>query len=76
VLINAMLIQLYQPLNFMGTVYREIKQATLDIEQMFSLIGKASGDPGQAGFAKPLRVMPARSASRTSTSPISRSGRS
>lgn len=40
VLINAMLIQLYQPLNFMGTVYREIKQATLDIEQMFSLIGR------------------------------------
>lgn len=40
VLINAMLIQLYLPLNFMGTVYREIKQATLDIEQMFSLIGR------------------------------------
>ncbi len=40
VLINAMLIQLYIPLNFMGTVYREIKQATLDIEQMFSLIGR------------------------------------
>ena len=40
VLINAMLIQLYQPLNFMGTVYREIKQATLDIAQMFSLIGR------------------------------------
>ena len=35
-----MLIQLYIPLNFMGTVYREIKQATLDIEQMFSLIGR------------------------------------
>lgn len=40
VLINAMLIQLYIPLNFMGTVYREIKQATLDIEQMFQLIGR------------------------------------
>jgi ABC-type multidrug transport system fused ATPase/permease subunit len=38
VLINAMLIQLYQPLNFMGMVYREIKQAIIDIEQMFSLI--------------------------------------
>lgn len=40
ILINAMLIQLYIPLNFMGTVYREIKQATLDIAQMFSLIGR------------------------------------
>src|SRR4029078_6785306 len=32
VMINAMLIQLYQPLHFMGMVYREIKQATIDIE--------------------------------------------
>ena len=32
VLINAMMIQLYQPLNFMGMVYREIKQAIIDIE--------------------------------------------
>ena len=38
VLVNAMMIQLYQPLNFMGMVYREIKQAVLDIETMFSLI--------------------------------------
>ncbi|MCU4182100.1 ABCB family ABC transporter ATP-binding protein/permease [Bosea sp. BH3] len=40
ILINSMLIQLYIPLNFMGTVYSEIKQATLDIAQMFSLIGR------------------------------------
>src|SRR5215467_12221187 len=32
VMINAMMIQLYQPLNFMGMVYREIKQAVIDIE--------------------------------------------
>jgi ATP-binding cassette, subfamily B, heavy metal transporter len=31
VMINAMMIQLYQPLNFMGMVYREIKQAVVDI---------------------------------------------
>jgi len=40
VMINAMLIQLYQPLNFMGMVYREIKQATVDIEQMFSILDR------------------------------------
>jgi ATP-binding cassette subfamily B protein len=40
VLINAMMIQLYQPLNFMGMVYREIKQAVTDIEIMFSILGR------------------------------------
>jgi ATP-binding cassette subfamily B protein len=39
VMINAMMIQLYQPLNFMGMVYREIKQAVIDIEIMFMLLG-------------------------------------
>src|SRR6202008_1014679 len=38
VMINAMMIQLYTPLNFMGMVYREIKQAIIDIEIMFSLL--------------------------------------
>ncbi len=40
VLINAMMIQLYQPLNFMGMVYREIKQAVTDIETMFSILSR------------------------------------
>jgi len=40
VLINAMMIQLYQPLNFMGMVYREIKQAVLDIEMMFAILNQ------------------------------------
>ena len=40
VLINAMMIQLYQPLNFMGMVYREIKQAVTDIEIMFAILAR------------------------------------
>ncbi len=40
VMINAMMIQLYQPLNFMGMVYREIKQAVTDIETMFHLLSR------------------------------------
>jgi ATP-binding cassette, subfamily B, heavy metal transporter len=40
VMINAMMIQLYQPLNFMGMVYREIKQAVIDIENMFSMLAR------------------------------------
>ncbi len=40
VMVNAMMIQLYQPLNFMGMVYREIKQAIIDIEKMFGVLSR------------------------------------
>jgi ATP-binding cassette subfamily B protein len=55
VFINAMLLQLYQPLNFMGMVYREIKQAVTDIEMMFDVLDRA---PEVADYpsAKPLQV--------------------
>ena len=43
-MINAILMQLYLPLNFMGMVYREIKQALIDIESMFALLHAAAGD--------------------------------
>ena len=49
VLVNAMLVQLYIPLNFMGMLYREIKQALIDIDDMFDDHRAQPGDPGQAG---------------------------
>jgi ATP-binding cassette subfamily B protein len=55
VMINAMMIQLYQPLNFMGMVYREIKQAIIDIEKMFGVLAREPEIEDEPG-AKPLVV--------------------
>jgi ATP-binding cassette, subfamily B, heavy metal transporter len=55
VMINAMMIQLYQPLNFMGLVYREIKQAVIDIEIMFAILARRPEIEDRRG-AEPLNV--------------------
>jgi ATP-binding cassette, subfamily B, heavy metal transporter len=55
VMVNAMMIQLYQPLNFMGMVYREIKQAVIDIEKMFAVLSRNPEIKDVPG-AKPLIV--------------------
>ncbi len=55
VMVNAMMIQLYQPLNFMGMVYREIKQAVVDIEKMFGVLNRDPEIKDRPG-ARPLRV--------------------
>jgi ABC-type transport system involved in Fe-S cluster assembly fused permease/ATPase subunit len=55
VMINAMMIQLYMPLNFMGMVYREIKQAVVDIELMFSILAREAEIEDNPG-AQPLAI--------------------
>jgi ATP-binding cassette subfamily B protein len=55
IMINAMMIQLYQPLNFMGMVYREIKQAVIDIENLFAILDRKPEIEDRPG-ALPLEV--------------------
>ena len=58
VLVNAMLVQLYIPLNFMGMLYREIKQALIDIDDMFKILERnpeIQDKPGAQAAARHAR---------------------
>jgi len=55
VLVNAFMIQLYVPLNFLGVLYREIKQALIDLERMFRLLGEHR-EVADAPHARPLAL--------------------
>ncbi|MDB5729967.1 MAG: transporter ATP-binding protein/permease, partial [Noviherbaspirillum sp.] len=55
VLVNAFMIQLYIPLNFLGVIYREIKQSLADTDRLFTLLDQHR-EVADAPHAKPLVV--------------------
>ncbi|QJE00275.1 ABC transporter ATP-binding protein/permease [Massilia forsythiae] len=59
VLVNSFMIQLYIPLNFLGVIYREIKQSLADMERLFGLL-EQHREVADAPDAQPLATQGAR----------------
>ncbi len=55
VLVNSFMLQLYMPLNFLGVLYREIKQSLADMEKLFSLLDEHR-DIADSETARPIQI--------------------
>ena len=67
-MVNALMLQLFMPLNFMGMVYREIKQGITDIESMMDVLEQPPEIADRPGARDACASPAARCASRTSAS--------
>jgi ATP-binding cassette subfamily B protein len=75
VLVNAFMIQIYIPLNFLGVLYREVKQALTDMERMFALTAEHTESPTRRARRRSSSPTE-KCGSSTSTSATRRTGRS
>ena len=55
VMVNAFLLQMFQPLSFLGVMYREIKQSMTDVERMFTLLNRPE-EVEDAADARELKI--------------------
>jgi ABC-type multidrug transport system fused ATPase/permease subunit len=76
VLVNAYLLQLSAPLNMLGMMYREVKQAMTNLERLFGLLDERQGRAGPARFGGRCTPRNRRSVSRRCASPTTCGGRS